>query len=106
VKHVVTPGHFASYEHFRNWIRRCAVNHVRDEFRKGRRVRPLEEADVAAAAEPLMDAEETRNTRQCWDNLNDRDRTLLTRHFIEGRTYDEMADEFLPADGRSERSVN
>ena len=100
-QHTSTPGHFTSYEHFRNWVRRCAVNHVRDQFRRGRRLRPLEDADVVPAPEQAMDAEEAVRVRHCWDNLDERDRDLLVRDFIQRRTYDEMAEEFLAPDGRS-----
>jgi RNA polymerase sigma factor (sigma-70 family) len=99
--HIGTPGHFASYEHFRNWVRRCAVNHVRDQFRRGRRALQLDTAEAVPAPEQVMDAEETERVRQCWDNLDERDRALLQRHFLDGLDYDAMANEFLPPDERS-----
>jgi DNA-directed RNA polymerase specialized sigma24 family protein len=75
-QHTATPGHFTSYAHFRNFVRRCPVNHVHDHFRRGRRLRQLEGADDMPAAEQAMGADDTEVVRQCWDNLDERERPL------------------------------
>src|SRR5262249_25626423 len=52
---------------------------------------------------PGMDEETAAQVRLCLDSLGERDRTLLERHFIDGQSYDEMANDhaILPQDERT-----
>jgi RNA polymerase sigma factor (sigma-70 family) len=101
-RHLGTPGYFTSYEHFRNWVRRCAINYIHDHFRRRRRERRAQQdPDTVPTAQPGMDEETAAQVRECWDNLSARERALLRRYYLEGRTLDEMAEEFLPPDNRS-----
>jgi RNA polymerase sigma factor (sigma-70 family) len=96
-----SPGHFSTYEDFRNYVRRCAVNSIHDHFRRARRSPQIEVPDVVPAPQKAMDEETAARIRQCWESLSERDRALLTRYYLDGLTLDAVADEFLPPDGRT-----
>ena len=72
---VDVPGRFASYAHFRNWVRVCAVNHVHDQFRHHAPAL-LAEPDALPAPESEMDAEQARLIRASLDELAATDRAL------------------------------
>jgi DNA-directed RNA polymerase specialized sigma24 family protein len=94
-----------TYEHFCNWLRKVAINHVRDVSRRRKKEIHLTkegwEAVVGPVAEPPPD---TAAVCALVNELPAVERCLLLLHSVDGLTLDELAERLLPPDDRTENA--
>ena len=94
---------FENFEHFCNWVRTVAINHVRSVFRREQGWIPLGTADAIErpAVEPPPDP---AAVRALLEPLPSEERQLLLLRYEQGLTLDQLAERLLPPDERSENA--
>jgi RNA polymerase sigma-70 factor (ECF subfamily) len=80
---------------FGGWLRAMAMNLVRDHFRRYRPQDELDESDPPPGDDPgpeetLVDDERDRSVREAVLSLPEHQRTIVTMHYLEGRSVAEI----------------
>ena len=81
---------------FELWVRRIALNHITDEFRKNRRYR--ESFDLSAPVEEYSEVQQVESAvaperiEQAVGQLSPMSRAVFNLHVVEGYRHEEIAD--------------
>jgi RNA polymerase sigma factor (sigma-70 family) len=97
-------GRFTSFDHFCNWLRVVAINHVRSLLRR-KQARQLAPGALEALAQPAEDgAARAAALRDLLELLPPEDRRLVLLRYEEGLTLDELVERLLASDPRSKNA--